>query len=128
MSYVETVNGWVEDGLLAGTEIPVELYNVSVGSSASVSRGDLLCGGSFSSVFAPVSSSSDASKVLVIAADDFVADSLHAVTRAYASGKFNREKISFGGNSSVNIDDFEPELRRQGIWMTAQRGERSSES
>ena len=116
MEYFKTVNGWEEDALLAGTEFPVEIYNVSVGSSASLSRGDLICAGSMSGVFAPVSSAGDASKVLMIAADDFVADSLSTVTRAYASGVFSREKIKFGG-ASLTTDPFEQALRTQNIHL-----------
>ncbi|MBR0061000.1 MAG: hypothetical protein IJP68_05915 [Selenomonadaceae bacterium] len=116
MEYFKTVNGWEEDALLAGTEFPVEIYNVSVGSSASLSRGDLICAGSMSGVFAPVGSASDATKVLMIAADDFVADSLSTVTRAYASGVFSREKIKFGG-ASLTTDPFEQALRTQNIHL-----------
>lgn len=118
MKYVEEVNGWEEDGLLGGLEFPTELYNVSVGSSASISRGDLLCGNSMSGVFDVVGGASDATKVLCIAAEDFVADSLDAVTQAYFSGKFNREKITFGGNSSLTTAPFEAEMRKQNLWLT----------
>ena len=116
MKYVETVNGWEEDGLLAGTEYPVEIFNVNVGASATLERGDLICAGSFSGVFAPVSSASDASKILMIAADDFVADSLSTVTRAYAAGTFSREKITFGG-ASLTTEPFEQALRLQNIHL-----------
>ena len=119
MKYIATVDGWEEDALLAGTEQPISIYNVNVGASATLSRGDLICAGSMSGVFAPVSSASDASKVLCIAADDFVADSLSTVTQAYASGKFNREKITFGSNSSVDLADFEQEMRKQNLHLTS---------
>lgn len=119
MKYVEEVNGWEEDGLLGGLEFPVELYNVSVGSSASISRGDLLCGNSMSGVFDVVGGASDASKILAIAAEDFIADSLSTVTQAYFSGKFNREKLTFGGNSSVDISAFESEMRKQNLHLTS---------
>ena len=116
MKYVEVVNGWEEDALLAGTEFPTEIFNVSLSSGASVSRGDLLCAGSMSGVFAPVSSASDATKVLLISAEDFVADSLSTVTQAYASGVFNREKIKFGG-ASLTTEPFEQALRTQNIHL-----------
>lgn len=118
MEYIKSANGWEEDGLLGGVEIPTEIYNVSLSAETSVSRGDLLCGDSFSGVFAPVGGASDASKVLVIAAENFTADSLHSVTQAYVSGKFNREKITFAGNSSVDISDFENEMRKQNLHLT----------
>ena len=115
MKYYEECTGFEEDALLGGTEFPTELYNVSVSSSASLSRGDLICGSSMSGVFAPVGGASDASKILMIANEDFVADSLHAVTSAYASGKFNRSKINCAGGS---IADFEAEMRRQNLHLT----------
>lgn len=116
MKYYEEGIGFEEDALLGGTEFPTELYNVSISSGASIERGYLLCGSSMSGVFAPVSSASDASKILMIANEDFVADSLNAVTSAYAAGKFNRSKIKCAGGS---IADFEQELRKQGIWLTS---------
>ena len=118
MKYVEEVNGWEEDGLLGGFEFPTEIYNVSLSAGASVSRGDLLCSNSMSGVFS-IAGASDASKILLFAAEDFVADSLNAVTQAYASGKFNREAITFGGNSSVDISNFESEMRKQNLYLTS---------
>lgn len=115
MKYYEEGVGFEEDALLGGTEFPTELRNVNVGASATIERGDLLCGSSMSGVFAPVGSASDASKILMIANEDFVADSLNAVTSAYASGRFNRSKINCAGGS---IADFEAELRKQNIHLT----------
>lgn len=115
MKYVEEVNGWEEDALLAGTEFPTEIFNVSLSSGASVSRGDLLCSNSMSGVFS-IAGASDATKVLCIAAEDFVADSLSTVTQAYASGVFNREKIKFGG-ASLTTEPFEQALRTQNIHL-----------
>lgn len=115
MKYIEEFEGFREDGLLGGTEYPVDLINVSLTAGASVSRGDLLCGSSFSAVFAPVGGASDASKILLIASEDFVADSLNAVTPAYSSGKFNRNKITCAGGS---ISDYEAEMRKQNIHLT----------
>lgn len=117
MKYVENVEGWSADELLADPARPVDIYHVVVGEGATLERGDLICAGSLSGVFAPVSSASDASKVLLIAADDFVADSLSTVTRAYASGVFNRERIKFGGSSSLTTAPFEAELRKQNIHL-----------
>ena len=120
MKYYEEFDGFREDALLGGTEIATEIYNVNVGASASLSRGDLICGSSMSSIFAPVSSASDANKILLIAAEDFVADSLHAVTSAYSAGKFNREKINVANG---DLADFEASLREQNIHLTSLRGE-----
>lgn len=115
MKYYEEGVGFEEDGLLGGVEFPTELYNVSISSGASLSRGDLICGSSMSGVFAPVGGASDANKILLVANEDFVADSLNAVTSAYASGKFNRSKINVAGGS---IADFEAEMRKQNLHLT----------
>lgn len=117
MKYVETIAGWEEDGLLAGSEEAIGINNVNVSASATLERGDLICAGSLSGVFAPVGSASDAGKVLMIAADDFTADSLSTVTQAYSSGVFNRERIKFGGNSSLTTEPFEQALRIQNIHL-----------
>lgn len=117
MKYTDTVAGWSADELLAGTEFPTEIFNVSLSSGASISRGDLLCSSSMSGVFS-IAGASDATKILCIAAEDFTADSLHAVTQAYFSGKFNRNKLTFGGNSSVDLSDFEQEMRKQNLHLT----------
>ena len=120
MKYVEEVSGWEEDGLLAGTEFPVELCNVKTATNASLSRGDLICGESMSSIFGLAGTANDAEKILMIAAEDFVADSLHAVTSAYSAGKFNREKINVANG---DLADFEARLREQNIHLTSLRGE-----
>ena len=116
MKYYEEFTGFREDALLGDTSFPVELYNVKVSSNASLSRGDLICGESMSSIFAPAGTANDAEKILMIAAEDFVADSLHAVTSAYASGKFNRERVACAGGS---IEDYAAEMRKQGLWLTS---------
>ena len=115
MKYYEEGVGFEEDALLGGTEFPTELYNVSISSGASIERGYLLCGSSMSGVFAPVGGASDASKILMIANEDFTATSLNAVTSAYASGRFNRSKITCAGGS---IADFEAEMRKQNLHLT----------
>ena len=119
MAYAEVFEGVKRDELMGGSEIPVRLYNVNVGASAAIARGDLLCGTSMSGVFAPVGGASDASKILMIAAENYTADSLGGAVTAYSSGVFNREKISFGGSSTLKIEEFEPELRKQNIHLTS---------
>ena len=118
MIYYEEFDGFRADELIGGTEYPVEVINVSLTSGASVHRGELLAGAS--GIYAPVASGEDAKKSLCIAADDFTADSLSAVTSAYAAGRFNREKIICAGGS---VADFEFELRKQNIHLTGLRGE-----
>lgn len=117
MKYVDSVTGWQTDELVADTSIPIRIENISVSSTATIERGDLLCAASLSGVFAPVSSSADANKILMLAANDFVADSLNTVMQAYSAGCFSREKIKMNGDSSITIQDFEPELRRQNIYL-----------
>lgn len=116
MKYFETVTGVEYDELLGGTEQPVELWNVTCSSSATLTRGDLICAGSASGVYSVVGGASDASKVLAICAAD---NDGASITSAYVSGRFNRDKITFGGASTINISDFEQSLRTQNIHLTA---------
>ena len=118
MKYITELTGFDPDELIGGLEETPEIINVQVDSAASISRGDLICAASMSSIFAPVESAEDASKILMIAANDFTADSLHTVTQAYSGGKFNREKITFGG-ASLSLLPFEAELRKQNIIVTS---------
>ena len=118
MKYYDSADAWIEDALLGGTETPVRLQNISLTSGASVSRGDVLCCDSLGA-YAAVSLAADSSKPLCIAAADFVADSVNAVTQAYFSGTFNREKVSVGGAESLTSDAFEQELRKQNIHLTS---------
>ena len=116
--YIEKYDGYEEDGLIS-VAFPTSINNVKVAANASLSRGDLLCGESMSGIFGPVASNDDAAKILMIAAEDFVADSLNAVTSAYSAGEFNREKISCAGGS---ITDFEAEMRKQNLHLTSLKG------
>ncbi len=112
-----TRDGIKRDELMGGADgIPVSIRNIEVSTDTTIQRGMLLASATTFGVFAPATSS-DTSKVLVIAENDFVADSDHTVTQAFTSGKFNREKIIL--DESLNIDDFEVELRRQNIILTS---------
>lgn len=116
MSYVITSNHALEDGLLAGGEFPVKVDNVSLTSGATVERGALLAGenGLYS-----LAGAGDVDKSLMIAAQDFTADSLNSVTQAYSAGLFTREKIILG--DSLSADTFEQSLRVQNIHLTGRR-------
>ena len=109
MAYFETVESIKRDELFAGIEVPVRLENVSVSGGAV--RGEIL--GGASGVFAGVSSSLDADKVLVIAAED-VPDTQTVVTSAYTSGDFNLAKLSTA-SSVVSASDFKENLRKVNI-------------
>ena len=105
------------DELFGGDDgIPVSLRNIEVDSSTSIQRGMLLSSATTFGTFAPAADT-DTSKVYVVAAETFDADSDHTVTQAYVSGKFNREKIVL--DSSLDIDDFEETLRRANIHLTS---------
>jgi len=106
----------LEDGLLGGGEFPVKVDNISLTSGAAVERGYLLAG--TSGVYS-LAGSGDVDKNLCIAATNFTADSLNAVTQAYTAGYFNREKITVG--DSLTADTFEQSLRRQNIHLTSRR-------
>ena len=110
-------DGIKRDELCGGAEQLMSIRNIEVAADAEIKRGTLLASATTYGVFAPVTSASDTSKVLVIAEKDFAADSDHSITQAYTEGKFNREKIIL--KSDLNIDDFENELRRQNIFLTS---------
>ena len=113
--YFGTFDGIKRDELSGGLEEPQEIWNINVGASAAIKRGMLLGASAPTAVFDLVSSAADASKVLVIARDNFVADADHKVTQAYASGKFNRERIIVGGSSALTLEPFEDALRKSNI-------------
>lgn len=118
--YFYETDGISRDELSGGGDgIPQETWNVNVGASAAIERGMLLCADSPTDEFSLVATADDAQKVLAIAREDFTADAEHTVTQAFVSGKFNREKIILGGDSSLTIDAFENELRKQNLHLTA---------
>ena len=114
MRYVNSVDGVTNDGLESFGHAK-EIWNVAVGASAAIKRGDLLCASDVDEVYAPVTSNADASKVLAIAYEDFIGSASATVTSAYTAGSFNRELINVGG---LSIVDFEQELRKQNIHLT----------
>ena len=117
--YFGTFDGIVRDELSGGLEEPQEIWNINVGASAAIQRGMLLGASAPTAVFDLVSSAADASKVLVIARDNFTADKDHTVTQAYSSGKFNRERIIIGGDSALTLEPFEDALRKSNIRVTS---------
>ena len=118
--YFGTFDGITRDELSGGTDGSFQtIWNVNVGASAAIKRGMLLASDTPTGEFKLVSQVSDAAKVLVIARDDFTADEYHKVTQAYASGKFNRERIILGGTSALTIEPFEDQLRKSNIHVTS---------
>ena len=117
--YFVTFDGIQRDELAGGSEESQEIWNINVGASAVIERGMLLGASSPTGIFDLVNSSLDASKCLVIARDNFTADAEHSVTQAYASGKFNREKIILGGTSALTIEPFVDALRKSNIRLTS---------
>ena len=115
---------WKTDGISrdelsgGGDAIPQETWNVKVAANAVIERGMLLGGDSSTGEFAVVTSADDAEKVLVIARENFEADKDHTVTQAFASGKFNRERIILGGDS-LTLEPFEDALRKSNIHVTS---------
>lgn len=113
--YFETVTGFQGDELLGSGGYPVELWNVACASSATLERGDLICAASPGGVYSVAGGASDAGKCLAICA---APNDGATVTTAYVAGAFNRDKITFGGASTVNLDDFTQALRTQNIHLT----------
>lgn len=119
--YFGTFDGIQRDELSGGTDGSFQtIWNINVGASAAIKRGMLLASDTPTGEFKLVSDASDASKVLVIARDNFTADADgHTVTQAYASGKFNRERIILGGTSALTLEPFEDQLRKSNIHVTS---------
>lgn len=118
--YFGTFDGITRDELSGGTDGSFQtIWNINVGASAAIKRGMLLASDTPTGEFKLVSQVSDASKVLVVARDDFTADANHTVTQAYASGKFNRERIILGGTSALALEPFEDQLRKSNIHVTS---------
>ena len=119
-NYFWSISGITRDELAGGADgIPQEIWNVNVGASATIKRGDLLCATTPTGEFSLVGSAGDANKIFTIARDDFIGSESSTVTQAYASGKFNRERINLGGDSSLTLEPFENELRKQNIHVTS---------
>ena len=118
--YFATFDGIQRDELSGGTDGSFQtIWNVNVGMSAAIERGMLLAADTPTGEFKLVSDASDASKVLVVARDNFTADKEHTVTQAYAAGKFNRERIILGGTSALTTEPFEDALRKSDIYLTS---------
>ena len=120
MEYTGTFNNTVaRDELFGGGDgFPVELINVEIASDTTVTRGELLAGDTPKGTFAAITSTDDAEKYLVIAAENYTAaDSDSTVTSCYSAGKFNREKIILA--EGLDIDNFENALRKQNIILTS---------
>lgn len=116
-NYYWSISGITRDELTGGGVIPVDIWNVNVGASAIIERGQLLCADSPTSTWSLASSTLDADKVLGIARDNFVADEDHTVTQIYSSGTFNRERIKLGGDSTLTIEPFVDKLRKSNIHL-----------
>ena len=97
----------------------VDIWNVNVGASAVIERGMLLGASSPLGEWSLVNSTADTLKVFGIARDNFTADDEHTVTQVYSSGFFNRERIALGGDSTLTLEPFVNELRKQNIHLTS---------
>ena len=118
--YSGEFKGFNPDELIGDTYEPLTVQNVKVGTTAEIKRGELLAGASATDTF-KTATAADTSKVLVIARENFVADSECFVTSAYSNGVFNREKLVTGTSDTTVIDALELEMRRQGLRLTGLR-------
>ena len=113
MKYTYSVENTVKrDELLAGPEQNTTIINVEVDSGTALSRGTILAG-EVGGKYAPLTSA-DTSKSLAVVTYD--ADSDSTVVSAYSEGKFHREKLIY--DDSLDLNDFETEMRRQNIILT----------
>lgn len=114
MSVLETLIGAEYDSLMGGASIDTRVRNVKISSDTTIVRGQLLAGAyDGSDVTVHIATAADATNgnELFIAATD---DEEVTVTTAYSSGEFNRSAIL----TDEDINEFEGELRRQGIMLT----------
>lgn len=116
MKYTYSVETCEGDNLLAGPEENVEIINVKVESGTALIRGTILAG-EVGGKYAPVGAS-DTAKSLAIVTHD--ADSDSTVVSAYSAGKFHREKLIY--DDTLDLNDFETEMRRQNIILTTLKG------
>lgn len=113
MKYTELIEKTdVQDELMAGPEQNTTIINVEVESGTALTRGTILAG-EVGGKYAPLTAA-DTAKSLVIVANN--ADSDSSMVSAYSEGKFHREKLIF--DDSLNLNDFETEMRRQNIILT----------
>ena len=99
-----------------GDGFPVETKNVKVASDAVVTRGNILASATDDGTYS-LATAADVGKSLVIAAENFIADSDNTVTTAYSAGKFNRNRLT--ADTDTTIATLETELRRQNIILTS---------
>lgn len=108
--FYKEIAGVSYDSLMGGTNISSFVSNATIGA-CEIKRGMLLA--NTEGVWNPATQS-DQSKPLSIAKEDVDSES-DRVTQVYTRGEFNRSAIMTG--SGVDIDDFEEQLRKDGIYL-----------
>lgn len=116
--YVEFGDTVERDELQAATPEPIELHNIKVANNAVIKRGTLLAATSPTATF-NAATAADTGKYLAIAYTDFEASSDLAVTQAYVSGAFHREKIIDGTDNHSVVDALENTMRMQNMRVTS---------
>ena len=106
------------DELIGGHDTPIEINNIKVAQDAELKRGDLLAADNFQATF-KLAAASDTAKCFAVAAEDFAASSDSAVTQAYISGRFNRQRLRVSSSDTATVlTTLEPALRRQEIKLS----------
>lgn len=112
--YGEFKNTVTRDELQAATSEPIELHNINVASDCKIARGTLLAADNATATF-KLATAADTGKYLAIAYTDFEASSDLAVTQAYVSGAFHRERIIDGTTDCSVVNALENTLRMQNM-------------
>ncbi len=118
--YCGEFKGFNPDELIGDTYEPIITRNIEVGSNAEVKRGELLAASTPTGVY-QTATAADTAKFLVVARDNFTADSDCKITTAYTSGVFNRERLVTGSTGTTVVDALEFSLRQQNIFLTGLR-------
>lgn len=114
MKYAGKFEGIKRDELIGGNA-PISYKNYEVAEGAEVKRGMIMAANSVTGIYKEATAS-DGGKYLLIARDDFTADSETKVTTGMISGEFNREGLKA---ESAVIDALELPLRQQNIHLTS---------
>lgn len=115
--YYGSWDGITRDELeAAGDGIPKFIRNIDVGSDTVVQRGMLMAATTPTGTYS-LATAADTNKFLVIARDDFEADSDHTICQAFTMGRFHSNKIITASSDTAPVSLFEAELRKQGIHL-----------
>lgn len=93
------------DELFAG-DFPVMPIEITIGTNQSVKRGDLLVKDETTKTFLKSTKEIETKDICMIASEDIKTTEESVISIAYKTGEFNKTKIGFGGESTIE-DNFD---------------------